>query len=171
MSLANANRYGFRRSLPFNFGVLVGFGIVLLGCCYLDLILVSLLPKIQYGLEILAAAYMAFLAYKVATTKPATAEDTVRTSAAFSTGLLLQFINPKCILYGITVMSSFILPIYQSHITLLSFTLLLAVIGFIATCCWSLFGALFQRYLEKYQRPFNITMAVLLLYCAVSVFI
>jgi len=169
MSMTNANRYGFRKALPFNFGVLVGFIITLLICSYFDLYLFNLLPRIKPGMKLLGAAYMAYLAYNVITSPPKIATGNSPPAASFLSGLLLQFVNIKVILYGITVASSFILPFYKSNTAIILFTIFLALVGFTATCSWSLFGSLFQEYLAKYQRPFNITMGILLLYCAISV--
>ena len=50
------------------------------------------------------------------------------------------------------------------------FALLLAFIGFLFTLCWALFGSLFQLLFSKYARITNTLMALLLVYCAVSLF-
>jgi len=54
---------------------------------------------------------------------------------------------------------------------LAGFALLLASVGFVSTCTWSLFGSVFQRFLVKNDRLFNGVMALLLIYCAVSLFV
>ncbi|MGB8272845.1 MAG: lysine transporter LysE, partial [Priestia megaterium] len=36
---------------------------------------------------------------------------------------------------------------------------------------WSLFGSVFQKFLSKYKSQFNIVMALLLMYSAVSILI
>jgi cysteine/O-acetylserine efflux protein len=84
-------------------------------------------------------------------------------------GITMQFVNPKVILYGITVTSSFILPYYSDFGALFLFAMLLAFVGFLATSCWAMFGAMFQKLLSKYKKPFNIMMALLLIYSALSV--
>jgi threonine/homoserine/homoserine lactone efflux protein len=81
----------------------------------------------------------------------------------------MQFFNPKVILYGITVIATFIIPYYKSDFSLILFSLFLAFIGFVATLCWALFGALFQNFLTKYSKQFNIVMGLLLVYCAISI--
>jgi len=80
-------------------------------------------------------------------------------------------VNPKVILYGITIFSTFIVPYYQSAGVLAGFALLLALVGFVSTCTWSLFGSVFQKFLVKNDRLFNGVMALLLLFCAVSLFV
>jgi threonine/homoserine/homoserine lactone efflux protein len=45
------------------------------------------------------------------------------------------------------------------------------LVGFTAVTCWSLFGAAFQKILVNNNRAINIVMSLLLLYCAVSLFL
>ncbi|MFE3888002.1 lysine transporter LysE [Priestia sp. YIM B13446] len=89
----------------------------------------------------------------------------------FFMGMLLQFINPKGILYGITAIATFILPYHNSNFSLIMYSLFLAFVGFVSTFCWSLFGSVFQKFLSKYKSQFNIVMALLLMYSAVSILI
>jgi len=80
-------------------------------------------------------------------------------------------LNIKIILYGITAISSFIIPYYKSSISLILFSILLAFVGFLGTSCWAAFGAIFQKFISNYEKQFNIVMSLLLVYCAVSIFI
>jgi cysteine/O-acetylserine efflux protein len=169
MSMINAKQYGFKRSLRFNLGILLGFVILMLACSYFNLILFNLIPKVKGFVGILGAAYMLYLAYKIALVKEAKAGVNDKKTNTFLAGLKLQFVNPKVILYGITVIATFITPIYKSDFALIFFSLFLAFIGFIATLCWAIFGALLQNFLSKYNRQFNIAMALLLVYCAISI--
>ena len=54
---------------------------------------------------------------------------------------------------------------------LLGFALLLAFIGFAFTLCWSVFGSVFKKLFSKYAKITNTLMALLLVYCAVSLFL
>ena len=84
--------------------------------------------------------------------------------------MLLQFINVKGIIYGITSMSTYILPHFSAVPVLILFASMLAFLGFVCTLCWSLFGAMFKRLLVRYARIINAVMALLLVYCAVALF-
>ena len=81
----------------------------------------------------------------------------------------LQFVNIKIILFGITAMSSYILPYYRSLPTVTGFVLLLAASGFIGSCCWAVFGAAFERLFKKYRGPVNTVMALMLVYCSLAI--
>ncbi|MBZ9686731.1 LysE family transporter [Clostridium estertheticum] len=169
LSMVNAKRYGFKNSFRFNLGILTGFIILMIACSYFNLFLFDLMPKIEHYVGIFGAAYMLYLAYKVTFGTKKTTELTNKETNTYIAGLTMQFVNPKVILYGITVISTFITPYYKSGFTLILFSLLLAFIGFVSTLCWALFGALFQNFLTKYNKQFNIVMGLLLVYCAVSI--
>ena len=74
----------------------------------------------------------------------------------------------KVILYGITSLSSFVLPHYDSVAVLALFCVILSVTGFLCTLLWALFGAVFERFFKNYAKIVNAVMALLLVYCAVT---
>ncbi len=89
----------------------------------------------------------------------------------FKDGFALQFVNPKVILYGITIMSTFILPNYTSYIILVFVAVSLALVALLSTSTWGLCGATFHKLLKKHGKVVNIVMALLLVYTAVSLFL
>lgn len=171
MSMSNASRYGFRQSISFNIGIFFGFFTVIMLCSIFSMTLYRFLPSVKQVMTGLGAAYIVWLAWKTYTSRPpATVESAGRTNT-LAAGLLLQFVNPKVILYGITTVSTFIVPHYQSLAAFTGFSILLAFTGFIATCCWAVFGSVFQSFLAGNVKLVNGVMGLLLLYCAASLFI
>lgn len=171
MALAYANKYGFKRSLPFCLGVSIGFFTIVLLSSIFNVLLVKILPSIQLPLTVFGVIYMLYLAYRIMTSRIETkkgSDDKPNTNLLFI-GVVMQFINPKAILYGITVVGTFILPYFESYMSYLFFSLLLGFIGLLSACTWSLFGSVFQQYLIKYERVFNVVMALLLVYSAISI--
>ena len=169
MSMNNAAQKGFRRALPFNFGILAGFFFVMILCTVFSTLLFTLVPKIQFFMKVLGAAYMLYLALK--TILPSKKGKLKEPHGNFFTGAALQLVNPKIIIYGITAMTSFILPWYTSIPVLVSFAFFLAFSGFASTLCWAAFGSLFSKIFSEHGRILNIVMALLLIYCAVSLFL
>jgi cysteine/O-acetylserine efflux protein len=167
MSMSNAARAGYRNTLKFLFGIAVGFMLVMLICGFLNVILVSLLPKMKFWLNLLGAVYMIYLALHIFLSKPSTEEDKDGLNT-FWAGFTMQFMNVKVILYGITVYSMFIVPAFQNPLTISLFAPLLAVIGFISISLWAVGGNLFRSLLNRHWRLFNVSMSLLLLYTAVS---
>ena len=170
MSMSNAGRLGFKKALPFNLGVWCGFSIVMLLCTWLCSLLAALIPKIKLPMLIIGAAYMLYLAWNTFTSSSQVEENHSRSS--FLSGLALQFINPKIYIYCIISMEAYILPYYHdSPVALFGFAMLLAFIGFVFTLCWSVFGAAFKVLFSKYAKVTNAIMALLLVYCAISLFL
>ena len=170
MSMSNAGRLGFRRALPFNLGIWVGFTIVMVLCTLFCTALSALIPAIRLPMLVLGAAYMLYLAWGTFRSSDVIQEDHSR--EGFLSGLLLQFINPKIYLYGILSMEAYVLPYYEDRpVILFLFALLLAFIGFVFTLCWSAFGSVFRLLFSRHARVVNTIMALLLVYCAVSLFL
>lgn len=170
MAMSFANQYGFKRTIKFCLGVSVGFFVLVLLCSFFNFFLINLLPIIKGPLTILGVGYMLYLAFKALTSKEHTNDRTDGNSKnLFVIGALLQFINPKGILYGVTVVTTFILPYYNSYLSYFIFSLFLGIVGFISSSSWSLFGSIFQKFLAKYRQTFNIIMALLLVYSAISI--
>lgn len=168
MSLSCGIKYGYKNTLRFIFGIVTGFFLVISASTYINLLLYNYLPKIKIFMSILGFAYMIYLAIKVLKSKPH-GKNSADDINKFKNGMLLQFLNPKVILYGITVTSNFIIPYYNSGVILLIFSATLALVAFLATSSWALFGSLFQKALDKHYKVFNITMALLLVYSAFSI--
>ena len=170
MSMSNGSRMGFRKSLPFNFGILIGFSFVMIICTAFCSLLSAFLPAIKLPMMIAGAIYMLFLAWKIFTNKPDIEENHSRNGLL--AGLLLQFVNPKIYIYGIMSMQAYILPYYSGHyFKLFSFAILMALIGATCNLCWSAFGSVFKLLFSKHAKIVNSIMALLLVYCAVSLFL
>ena len=170
MSMSNAGRLGFRRSFPFNLGIWAGFSLVMLLCTIFCGTLSALIPKIKLPMLFVGAAYMLWLAWKTFRSSSAIEED--HRGGGFVSGMLLQFINPKIYIYGVVSLEAYILPFYQGRwVALILFALLLAFIGFTFTLLWALFGSVFKLLFSRYAKITNTIMALLLVYCAVSLFL
>lgn len=169
MAMAFANKYGLKRTLKFCFGVSAGFLIIMLLSSYFNLMLKSVVPKIELIMTIVGALYMIYLAIKIMKSKDSSNNGGNEKENSFFMGMVLQFINPKGILYGITAIATFILPYHSSHGSLIFYSIVLAFVGFLSTFCWSLCGSIFQKFLSKHHRQFNIVMGLLLIYSAVSI--
>lgn len=170
MSMINGSRRGFRGALPFNFGIWTGFSAVMLLYTAFCSLLTAWLPKIRLPLLIAGAFYMLFLAWE--TFRSSGVNEDMRAGSGFLSGLLLQFVNPKIYIYCIMSMEAYILPRYHDNFAALTgFALLLAFIGFSFTLLWSAFGSAFRRMFSQHSRKINTVMALLLVCCAVSLFL
>jgi len=170
MSMLNAGRYGIKKAIKFNLGIFLGFAIVMLLCAAFGATLVKYLPSIKPYLIFVGATYILYIAYKTLKSDYKVDNNQEKSVYGIKDGFVLQFVNPKVILYGITTMSTFILPHYSSFLILMLFAIALAIVAFIATFSWALFGSVFHKLLQKHTKVVNIILALFLVYTAISLF-
>lgn len=169
-AMSVGGRLGFRRGLPFNLGIWLGFSVVMLLCTFLCSSLEALIPRIRLPMLILGAAYMLYLAWGTYKSAPLTEKEGV--GGSFLSGLWLQFVNVKIYIYGIMSMEAYVLPYFHGRPGVLAlFALLLAFIGFVFTLLWSLFGSVFRSLFSKHGKITNTVLALMLVYCALSLFL
>ena len=170
MSLSSGVRYGLKKSLPFQWGIGVGFSLASFLCMIFCSLLATAIPQIQLPMKILGAAYMLYLAWKTFRSSPELEEKNAEFT--FFSGIILQFLNPKLYIYCIVSMETYILPYYHGQWAVLTgFALLLAFFGLVFTLCWAAFGSAFRTFFTRYGKLANAVFALLLLYCAISLFL
>jgi len=96
-----------------------------------------------------------------------TSKSTGTQSATFLSGFLMQFINPKVVLFTMTVIPSFVMPYYKALPTVMIFVACITIIGLMAFITWIIFGTIFKKFLLKHQKTVNIIMAMFLVYSAI----
>jgi cysteine/O-acetylserine efflux protein len=162
--------YGYRRSLPYLLGIFSGVLGIMLLCGLLTETVVELLPTLERLLRIVGALYMLYLAYLILRSSAAVGEQE-RANATFPRGLLLQLVNPKLLVFGITLFSGFLIDAVEGVPELLGAALFLATLAFASVSLWSLFGAGLNRLFRRhgFRLGFNIVMALLLCYSAAAI--
>ena len=169
-SMSAASKKGFRKSLPFNFGVWFGVSVIMILCAVFCSMLSALVPKIKTPMLIVGALYILYLAWN--TFRSGSILETHHHREGFLQAVLLQFLNIKLILYGIVSMETYILPSYYGNTAaLLGFALLISTACFLSTLCWSAFGSVFRWLFSRHAKAVNTVMALLLVWCAVSLFL
>lgn len=168
MAMSNSAREGLRRGLIFCFGVFLGFLTVMSLCAILTSTLYQHVPTFAPIMKWIGAIYILLLAVSILRDKPKKTSNKYLDPGSPLTGLVMQLVNVKVILYGLTALSIFILPYSQSLPTIILAIIVLSLTGFVGTCCWAIFGSLFQRFFQAYRIWTNVIMALLLTYCAIS---
>ncbi len=167
--LGNAMRFGFKRSLPYDFGVLTGCMLLAPVCAFFASALFAALPEFQFYMKIAGAVYMLYLALGIWKSSGLAKADVKETG--FFSGVFIQLINPQLYMYVFSTMSVYVLPHYTSWQALVFFSTVLAVVAFLGTVVWSFFGAAMSRVYAAHARGVNTVLALLLVYCAVSLFL
>jgi threonine/homoserine/homoserine lactone efflux protein len=171
MSMNNVKNIGLANSILFNFGNYVGHFLVMLECLAFSKILFTILPQIQFPMKIMGATYLAYLMAK--TIMPSAKERPAKENRKrnFIVGALLQLINVKVILFGLTAMTSYLLPHFKSAPALILFCLLMSSIQLTGNICWTLFGTLLDKIFKNQKALLNAIMSMMLLYCIIRLFV
>ena len=166
LALNTVANYGFRKGRPLFLGIFAGYYIVQAICAVFVYGVSSFLPDVLRILKYVGAAYILWLTFHIAVSKPVAGED--GKSASFAKGFMLQFVNIKIYMFGITALTGYITDYNTSLSILLFFEMLIATIGSIATTTWIGLGMIIQRYYFKHYRLINIILALTLLECVYS---
>ena len=166
LALTTVGSFGWKKGKPLFFGIFVGYYVVQILCAVFVFGVSAFLPGVLGVMKYIGAAYILWLAIHIAISKPAVNSE--EKSASFLKGFLLQFVNVKIYLFGITALTGYITDYSTSFVTLLFFELIIATIGTIATLIWIGMGMLLRKAYQKYYRPVNIVLALTLLECVYS---
>ncbi len=162
--------YGYRKTLPFILGIVSAFFLIMLLSGILSSWLNQRLPNFEGLIRSIGALYILWLAYhSLRASYELDAE--VREAAGYGRGFLLSALNPKAIVFGLSVHGAFLSPIADDLGLVAIASLILAGVTFTATSTWALFGAAIRRWLRnpKIQLTLNAFLALLLLYTAIEI--
>ncbi|WP_349434071.1 LysE family translocator [Pararhizobium sp. A13] len=167
--------YGLARSLPHVFGTGVGICLILLGLGMFGSQLLeneTFRNMLKWG----GVAYLAWLAFKIATSRPNAASQGDADSAqplTFVQAVLFQALNPKVWLGGASGILTYgaVSDGWSALAMSVAFALLFASISMPCGASWALIGASARHVLrsDRALRIFNIAMAILLLASLVPV--
>ena len=161
--------YGYKRSLNYLLGISIGFFLAMLICAYLSSALLNLIPSAEQYLRLIGAGYILWLAVGILNSNPSRSSSG-RPMMAFTKGFVLQLMNPKVAVYGLTLYSTFLASL-SSRIAYLSLSAgAFAFTAFVATSTWALFGTAISTKLkdEFFRKILNLSLALLLVYTAVA---
>jgi cysteine/O-acetylserine efflux protein len=131
--------------------------------------LLDQIPAFETILRIAGALYILWLAWH--TLKASyTFDEENQKPLGYLQGFLLQVLNVKVIVYGLTLYGTFLANKIPSFFHLVLSAALFASVGFTSVTLWTLFGAGIRKYLNrpKVRRAVNIVLALLLVYTAVD---
>ena len=166
LALNTVTNYGYKKGRPLYWGIFAGYYVVQVICAVFVFGVSTFLPDLLGIMKYIGATYILWLAVHIALSKPIT--STVEKSASFLKGFLLQFVNVKIYLFGITALTGYVTEYSASLWVLLLFEIIIATIGTIATLTWIGMGVLIQRAYQKYYRVINIILALTLSECVYS---
>lgn len=164
MSLSG--KFGLKKCRRFLGGICAGFLTIMLLCAVFSVAINRFLPGVVPFLRYAGGIYILYLAFMTFRRKPVADPADNQKPPSFVYGFLLQFINVKVILYGLSALSSYVLPYENRTLFLILFAFYLTFFGSTGNLLWALAGSLCKRFYNRCYRIFNAAIALLLLRCA-----
>jgi len=163
--------FGIKKTMNYIYGIVTGFFLLLLLCGFFSNLLFTAIPSVEPIMRWIGAAYIFYLAYGTFRVSFSLQEKSNQYLWGFYKGVLLQFLNPKAIIYGLTLYSVFLNPLIGNSFYIILFSLGFALVGLCAVLTWALFGAIINQYLHhlKLRIIINSILSLLLVYTAVKI--
>ncbi|MDU8458685.1 MULTISPECIES: LysE family translocator [unclassified Pseudomonas syringae group] len=164
MLLASGVNFGFSRTLPHMLGISIGFFVLVLAVGFGLGSVFKAWPLLYTILRYVGAAYLLYLAWKIATSGPASDNvDSQGQPLSFMSAALFQWVNPKAWIMAIGAISTYT-PMQGYFYNVVVISAVFALINLPSVGIWAGFGSLLRNVLRDPLglRIFNGVMAVLL---------
>jgi threonine/homoserine/homoserine lactone efflux protein len=164
MVTASAANFGFRRAIPHMLGITLGFGVMVIAA---GLGLAGLLqaePRLHRLLKYAGAAYLLYLAWRIARSDTARSGSTRAKPITFAEAALFQCINPKGWVIALGALAAYTTGGGEVLAQTAVIASVLAGACFASVAIWAGFGTAIARFLgsPSARRAFNWSMAGLL---------
>ena len=164
--------FGIKKTIPHIFGVTFGFTFLIFLLTIGLVNVFKIFPIIQISLKYLGSIFLIYLAYKIYFLK-IDVEKKNENPVRFIETFLFQFLNPKGVLIGIIIVSTYVEHgdyyfIYAAQVILFAFVVSLSSIIF-----WTFVGKYLRKFAtnDKFIKYFNCVMSVLLLLSIITFYI
>ena len=170
MLMSSGLNHGVLKTVPHISGIIIGFPLMVaalgfgLGTIFLNY------PVIHQFIKIAGVSYLLFLAWKIANTTRANAENHLREPLTFMQAAAFQWLNPKAWVIAIGAIAAFTtVGNFEVQVVIIVFTYLF--VGSFSMGLWLLMGASLQKILhsQKQLQVFNVVMAILLVLSIVPI--
>tara|TARA_X000001036_G_scaffold431797_1_gene466677 strand:+ start:1165 stop:1752 length:588 start_codon:yes stop_codon:yes gene_type:complete len=163
--------FGIKKTIPLILGVGLGYTILVI---LINFVLISTFikyPIIQEFIRILGTLFLIYLAYKISFSNNKSGTSKIN-PVKFLDTFLFQFVNPKGVMAGITLISKFVREedYMSSSLTVIivcSFT------AFFSITTWTFFGKFLRKFATNndFIKRFNYAMSMLLIVCIIGFYI
>ena len=164
--------FGIKKTLPHIFGVALGFTFLIFLLTIGLVNVFKIFPIIQVSLKYLGSIFLVYLAYKIYFSK-IDSEKKNKNPVKFIETFLFQFLNPKGVLIGIIIVSTYVehgenYLKYATQVILFAFLVSLSSITF-----WTFVGKYLRKFAtnEKFIKYFNCVMSLLLILSIITFYI
>lgn len=164
MLLASGVNFGVRRSIPHALGISLGFMVLVLAVGFGLGEVFKAWPPAYTALRFAGAAYLLYLAWKIATSGPmANDAPGTRKPVSFFGAAAFQWVNPKAWVMAIGAITTYTPA--QGYVTnVIVIAALFALVNLPSVSIWVMFGSALRNLLRnpRWLTLFNLLMAALL---------
>ena len=156
--------FGIKKTIPHILGVTLGFTALIISLIVGLINIFKIYPNIQEVLKYLGTLFLLYLAFKISfssSDKSSNSENPVKFIETF----IFQFLNPKGVIVGIIVVSTYI-QVDENYVNYSLQVIILALLFSITSITsWTLVGRFLRKFAtnEKFIKYFNYAMSVLLI--------
>ena len=163
--------YGIKKTIPLILGVWLGYTTFVILTNFALISTFIKYPIIQEIIRILGTFFLIYLAYKISFSSLSKEEEKVN-PVKFIDTFIFQFLNPKGVMAGITLISKFVLEddYLNSSLTVIVVCSLTALTS-ITT--WAFLGKFLRNFAtnNNFIKRFNYAMSLLLIVCIIGFYI
>ncbi len=172
MVTASAANFGFRRAIPHMLGITLGFGFIVVTVGFGLAGLFAAEPRLHTLLKCAGAAYLLYLAWRIAQAGAASSGSPRAKPINFLEAMLFRWINPKGWVIAVGALVAYTTAGGNVLLQTAVITGVLAAACFASVALWAGFGVAIARFLGRpdARRAFNWSMAGLLVISLIPVF-
>ena len=163
--------FGIKKTIPLILGVWLGYTTLVVLTNFVLISTFIKYPIIQEIIRILGTFFLIYLAYKISFSS-LSKEDKKVNPVKFIDIFIFQFLNPKGVMAGITLISKFVLEddYLNSSLTVIVVCSLTALIS-ITT--WTFLGKFLRKFATNndFIKRFNYAMSLLIIICIIGFYI
>jgi len=167
---ASGANFGFIKTLPHTFGVIVGFALMVVASGFGLGMILNEFPQVILPMKIMSVSFLIYLSWRIATGGAHIVEGKSK-PLSFLPALLFQTINPKGISFLLSIIGAQVSDTEPLLPQLIPLFILLPAFTVLSAVTWTTFGAAIGRLMQSPQafKIFNAVMASLLMMCVIPI--
>ena len=163
--------FGIKKTIPLILGVWLGYSTFVILTNFALISTFIKYPIIQEIIRILGTFFLIYLAYKISFSSLSKEAEKVN-PVKFIDTFIFQFLNPKGVMAGITLISKFVLEddYFNSSLTVI---VVCSMTALTSITTWAFFGKFLRKFAtnNNFIKRFNYAMSLLLIICIIGFYI
>ncbi len=163
--------FGIKKTIPLILGVWLGYTAFVILTNFALISTFIKYPIIQEIIRILGTFFLIYLAYKISFSSLSRDDEKVN-QVKFIDTFIFQFLNPKGVMAGITLISKFVLEddYFNSSLTVI---VVCSITALTSITTWAFFGKFLRKFAtnNNFIKRFNYAMSLLLVVCIIGFYI